>query len=293
MRHWLFWAAMALTLGTGAARAEGIVVLESDLGDEVEVAALKGLIFGVDRGLNVVDLSHDVPSQDIWIGAYQLSQVVPSWPAGTVFVGIVDADANRPALVARLKTGQIVVGPDNGLLTLLADQPGLADVRQLQPDLVQKPPFESPRKFAARDRFAMAGALLAANKLSFDQAGPPLGEPVMIPYTHATFVDGEVVGTIPDIDPDQGDAKTNIGSDLLAKLSLREGERVHARIDQDKHTIWEGNLVLARAPGDVPEGDSFVYVDEHDRVALGVNMGSFADQNGIGAGPDWTLSLRK
>lgn len=288
MRHWLFWAALVLMLGTSAARAEGLIVLESDLGDDVEVAALKGTIFSVDRTLTLTDLSHEVPAQDIWTGAYQLSQVVPAWPSGTVFVGIIDADTDRPTLAARLKTGQILVGPDNGLLTLLADQPGLADVRLLQSDMLKSRP-----DLSAHGRLALAGALLASGKLTFEDAGPPLGEPVLIPYTHATYTDGQVFGTIPDIDPDQGDARTNIGADVFSRLAVRDGERVHARIDQDRQAIWEGNVVLAHGPGDVPEGDSFVYLDRHNHVALGINMGSFADQNGIGAGPDWTVSFHK
>ena len=74
-----------------AADPDGIVVLQTDFGlKDQAVAAMRGVIRTVDQGLAVDDLTHEIPSYNIWEAAYRLNAVIDYWPARTVFVSVVD-----------------------------------------------------------------------------------------------------------------------------------------------------------------------------------------------------------
>ena len=56
------------------------------------VSAMKGVALGVSQDLKLYDLTHEIPAYNIWEAAYRLEQAVPFWPAGTVFVSVVDPE---------------------------------------------------------------------------------------------------------------------------------------------------------------------------------------------------------
>src|ERR1700750_1417525 len=111
-----------------------LLVFQSDFGlKDGAVSAMKGVAMGVDTGLKLFDLTHEIPAYNIWEAAYRLEQTVPYWPAGTVFVSVVDpgVGTDRKSVVLKTKTGQYIVTPDNGTLTLIAGSQGIAEVRQI------------------------------------------------------------------------------------------------------------------------------------------------------------------
>src|SRR5678816_4290204 len=68
-----------------------IVVFQTDYGlKDGAVAAMKGVAMGVSPDLKIFDLTHEIPAFNIWEAAYRLEQTVEYWPAGTVFVSVVD-----------------------------------------------------------------------------------------------------------------------------------------------------------------------------------------------------------
>src|SRR5690348_9469059 len=110
------------------AQSPKIVVFQSDFGvKDGAVSAMKGVAMGVSGDLKLFDLTHEIPAYNIWEGSYRLMQTVPYWPAGTVFVSVVDpgVGTTRKSVVAKLKSGQYIVTPDNGTLTLLAETIGI------------------------------------------------------------------------------------------------------------------------------------------------------------------------
>src|ERR1700716_4204708 len=93
-----------------------IVVFQSDFGlKDGAVSAMKGVAIGVSPELKLFDLTHEIPAYNIWEAAYRLEQTVPYWPAGTVFVSVVDprGGTDRKSVVLRTRTGQYIVTPDN------------------------------------------------------------------------------------------------------------------------------------------------------------------------------------
>src|SRR5580704_9539574 len=89
-----------------------IVVFQSDFGlKDGAVSEMKGVAMGVSPELKLYDLTHEIPAFNIWEAAYRLQQSVPYWPAGTVFVSVVDpgVGTSRKSVVLKTKTGQYIV----------------------------------------------------------------------------------------------------------------------------------------------------------------------------------------
>src|SRR5437867_3990284 len=100
-----------------------IVVFQTDFGlKDGAVSAMKGVAMGVSSDLKLFDLTHEIPAYNIWEAAYRLQQTAQYWPAGTVFVSVVDpgVGSERKSVVLKTKSGQFFVTPDNGTLTLIA-----------------------------------------------------------------------------------------------------------------------------------------------------------------------------
>ncbi len=99
-----------------------IITLTTDFGQaSAYVAAMKGVILGIDPLACVVDITHAVPAQDIRYAAVVLEDAVPWFPPGTIHVAVVDpgVGTDRPLVWAEL-AGQQVLGPDNGIFSRLA-----------------------------------------------------------------------------------------------------------------------------------------------------------------------------
>src|SRR6201989_3422074 len=132
MRH--FVLGVLLLSGLFGAAQKKIVVYQSDFGlEDGAVWEMRGVAMGVSTELKLFDLTHEIPAYNIWDAAYRLQQTVPYWPAGTVFVSVVDPGVGtaRKSVVMKTKTGQYIVTPDNGTLTLIAGSQGIAEVRQI------------------------------------------------------------------------------------------------------------------------------------------------------------------
>ena len=121
---------------------------------------MKGVIVTRAPGVTVVDVSHGIPPQDVLAGALVLAHAVPYFPSGTVHVAVVDPGVGgaRRALCVETDAG-LLVGPDNGLLSLAAPP---ASVRRIV-HLTDERFFLTPRSqtFHGRDVFAPVAAALA------------------------------------------------------------------------------------------------------------------------------------
>ena len=97
------------------------------------VSAMRGVAYSVDPKLTLSDLTHEIPDYDIWSGAYRLYQTANYWPKGTVFVSVVDpgVGTERQSVVLKTRDGRYFVNPNNGLLTLIAERDGVAELRRI------------------------------------------------------------------------------------------------------------------------------------------------------------------
>jgi S-adenosylmethionine hydrolase len=280
-----------------AQSANGMIVYETDFGlRDGAVASMKGVALQVDPALRLFDLTHDVPPFDVWVGAYQLETTLPFWPAGTVFVVVVDpgVGTKRDPVVAVTDSGHYVVAPDNGLLTLVADNQGIGEVRRIDESRHRLPGSEGSHTFHGRDLFSITGAKLASGAITFADVGPILGSDIVrMPYQRPEVRDGVVRGMIPILDVNFGNVWTNVDRTTFAKLGIEKGQRALVRILDAGTLVYEEHLPYVDTFGDVPEGEPLLYFNSQDKVAFALNLGDFANTHGIGYGAAWEVEISR
>ena len=147
------------------------------------------------------DLSHEIPPYDVLSAAWFLRTVVDYWPAGTVFVCVVDPGVGTSRrIVAMERDGRVFLAPDNGLLTFVyaadEEEAGVPVLHDVSREELFLP--DGSTTFHGRDRFAPVAAALA-NGLTIAEVGPRIDSIVTLPYTPPTY--GDVVrGSIVAVD---------------------------------------------------------------------------------------------
>jgi S-adenosylmethionine hydrolase len=155
-----------------------IITLLTDFSTDGYVAAMKGVILGINPQATLVDVSHEVPPQDVRHAAFVLATACPYFPPGTVHLVVVDpgVGSERAALAVRA-AGQLFVAPDNGVLSL-ALAGGYEEVVRLTERRYWRP--QPSRTFHGRDIFAPVAAHLSLG-LPLAALGESAAELVQLP----------------------------------------------------------------------------------------------------------------
>jgi S-adenosylmethionine hydrolase len=272
------------------------LVLQSDFGlDDGAVSAMYGVAVGVDPGLRIHDLTHNIPPYDIWEGSYRLAQVLTYWPEGTVFVSVVDpgVGSERLSVVARTGTGHYVVTPDNGTLTHLESIFGITALREIDETRNRRPGSEESYTFHGRDIYAFTGARLASGATSFEEVGPlvDLDRMERLPVTAPKLRDGGAVGIIDALDVRYGSLWTSIPRTLFRELEVSPGDRVTVRVRHHDTVVHAAQVTYARSFAAVEVGESLLYVNSLDRMAIAINRGHYARAFSLGTGASWRVAL--
>ena len=282
---------------TFSAQAQQALVFQSDFGlKDAAVAEMKGVAFAVSPNLKMFDITHEIPAYNIWEGAYRLYQAAPYWPAGTVFVSIVDpgVGSERKSVVLKTKSGHYFVTPDNGTLTLVAEQLGIQEVRQIDETRNRLKDSGKSYTFHGRDVYAYTGARLAAGVITFEQTGPALpAQVVRLDYQKPVFADREVRGNIPVLDIQYGNVWTNVDQATFQKLGVASGDKLVVTIRHGQQTVVTETAVLGNTFSDVPVGRPIAYFNSLLNFSLGINQGSFSDHYKVYSGADWSITIKK
>ncbi len=274
-----------------------IVVFQSDFGlKDGAVSAMKGVAMGVSPDLKLFDLTHEIPAYNIWEAAYRLEQTVPYWPAGTVFVSVVDpgVGTNRRSVVLKTNSGHFIVTPDNGTLTLLAESLGIAEMREIDEAVNRRKNSERSYTFHGRDVYAYTAARLAAGSITFEQVGPVLPKQVVnIPYQQAAMTGNRIKGTIAILDVQYGNIWTNIPAELFNKLNVKVGDKLRVLIYRNNIKRYEGIMPYSETFGGVPKGKPLLYLNSLLQVSFALNMGNFSEVHKVGSGSEWRVEVRK
>lgn len=171
-----------------------VIALLTDFGTrDPYVAAMKGVIASR-SDVAMVDLSHEIAPFDVWEGAWFLRNVVAYWPAGTVFVCVVDPGVGTSRrIIAMERDGRVLLAPDNGLLTFVASD----RVYSVENESLFLP--NGSDTFHGRDRFAPVAAAIA-NGLALEELGPRIENLATLEYEGPTYSSEEVRGTVMAID---------------------------------------------------------------------------------------------
>lgn len=280
--------------------AKSALVMQTDFSlKDGAVSAMQGVAFGVDRELNMFNLTHEIPPYNIWEAAYRLYQTATYWPQGTVFVSVVDpgVGTDRKSVVLKTKTGHYFVTPDNGTLTLVAEHFGIEAIRQIDEQTNRLEGSEKSYTFHGRDVYAYTGARLASGKISFEQVGPELEPKVEeIAYQRPTVEEGVLKGNIPVLDIQYGNIWTNISDSLLEQSGIKKDGRVcveiREKIGEESKVRYTGAMPYKSSFGDVEEGRPLMYLNSLLNVSFALNMDSFADKYKIKSGAEWSVLLK-
>lgn len=288
---------LCVLLSSPAGGAQPIVVLQSDFGLlDGAVASMKGVAVGVSPDIHIYDLTHQIEPYNIWQGALRLAQTAEYWPAGTVFVSVVDpgVGTERKSIVLRTRSGHYFVTPDNGTLTFVAPRLGIEAVREIDEAVNRRKDSEKSFTFHGRDVYAFTAARLAAGVISFEQVGRELpAQVVTIPHEAARYENGVVYGNIQTDDGNYGNIWTNIDRATFGRLGAERGETVNIKVLRSGREVLSLDLPFVTTFGAVDVGKPLLYLNSLDSVSLAINQENFARTHGIGSGPEWSIQIRR
>jgi S-adenosylmethionine hydrolase len=276
---------------------KNVLVFQSDFGlKDGAVSTMKGVAYSVSPDLRMFDLTHEIPPYNIWEAAYRLNQTASYWPAGTVFVSIVDpgVGSNRKSIVMRTKTGHYFVTPDNGTITLVAESLGVDEVREIDETKNRLQNSNDSYTFHGRDVYAYTAARLASGTIKFQEVGGIIKtELVKLLYQKPELNDNKIKGTIDVLDIQYGNVWTNINQELIKKSQMKVGDWVTVTIYHDDKLVYEGKILYEKTFSAVGEGEPVAYLNSLLNFSVGINMGSFADMHHIKSGPGWSIVISK
>jgi S-adenosylmethionine hydrolase len=274
-----------------------ILVFQSDFGlKDGAVSAMKGVAAGISPNIKMYDITHEIPAYNIWEASYRLVQTAPYWPKGTVFVSVVDpgVGTDRKSVVLLTQSGHYFVTPDNGTLTLVAEQLGIQEIREIDEANNRRKNSNESYTFHGRDVYAFAAARLAAQVITLDKVGPKLSNKVIsIPYQKPSFSDGKVKGAIPILDVQYGNVWTNIDKQTFTKLEVKTGDLIKVAVFNGQHRVYEGMVTYVNTFGDVKEGEDVGYFNSLLNFSMGINMGSFSEKYKVYSGNEWSVIISR
>jgi len=248
------------------------VIFMTDFGvTDDSVALCKGVMYGIAPNLRIVDLTHQVNAYSIRDGALYLFGASPYFPAGTVFVAVVDPGVGsaRKAVAVKTKRGQFFVLPDNGLMTLVEDRDGIDSIHEItNPDWMVGAKISST--FHGRDIFSPVGAHIARGD-DWTQVGPTVKELVRLDLKRAMVDDKGLTGEVIALDGPYGNLITNISAEDFQKLGYERGDKLRVAI-----AGREVEMPYVRTFSDVPLKQPLLFIDSRGRVSFAVNQASFA-----------------
>ena len=263
-----------------------IVTLLTDYGrDDDFVGVCHGVIRGIQPDAEIVDITHGIERYAVRQGALVLRNTLPYMPVG-VHVAVVDPQvgSERRALALRCGDGRLLVGPDNGVLSLAWERCGGVE---LAVDITRSPHRLEPvsATFHGRDLFAPVAAHLAAGAELAD-AGDPLDAAVLatVELPRARSEDGVLVAHALMVDR-FGNAGLNVGHEELAGSGITLGGEVELEVGGERYLA-----TYAGTFADVRAGELIVYEDAYRTLAIAINRGDAGAT--LGLAPDAEVRLR-
>jgi S-adenosylmethionine hydrolase len=257
-----------------------VIALLTDFGTVDHYAGtMKGVMLGICPEVTLVDISHDIPAHDVTAGALELAAAYKYFPAGTIFVVVVDPGVGSARRGVAVDTGDYrFVAPDNGVLTLVLRDAPAKKIVELTERRYARPTVS--RTFEGRDRFAPAAAWLAKGTQL-----PALGRPVSeiqkldipLPETAGDTVKGVVLRV---------DRFGNLVTNIDRKSVERLGSGGTFAIDADGHRIARLVATYAELPA---EGVGALF-GSTDHLELAAPSASAADHLRLGRGAPVTVT---
>jgi S-adenosylmethionine hydrolase len=283
----LIWALGGILAGCGSAPpardpAAGpahkpTIVFMTDFGTANDAVAIcKAVILSISPDARIMDITHQVTPFHIEEASRDLFGVTPYYPAGTVFLVVVDpgVGTSRKAIIVKSKKGQYFVLPDNGLISAVLDRDGLDGAHEIanQNWMIEAAVSST---FHGRDIFSPAAAHLAEG-WDYTIAGPAVTELVRLSSKVATIDNKGAMGEVIGLDDPFGSLITNISKEDLESLGYAVGDKVTVQINKKPVT-----LPYVKTFMNVPVGEALLYIDSRGHVAIAINQGNYSRKFGV------------
>lgn len=262
-----------------------LITLLTDFGlDDVYVGVMKGAIARINPALNVIDLSHQIPPQNIMAGRFALMNAYPFFPAGTVHLAVVDpgVGSKRRAIALQLPDS-FLVGPDNGLLTgILELLPG----ETLQAKIICAVELNNSaywrtnipsNTFHGRDIFAPVAAHLATG-VNIKKLGKMIDPASLIKLSlpELQITSSQIIGSIQYID--------HFGN-LVSNIPARYVEGKNWAVTINNNGFDDNRLIsTGKTYSDVAVGEILALIGSHGWVEIAVHNGHAQRQLNLTAG---------
>jgi S-adenosylmethionine hydrolase len=256
----------------------------TDFGLDGAAATCRAVMLSICRDAQIVDIGHTIRKYAIRDGAFLMRFSLPYFPVG-VHVGVVDpgvGTVRRPIAILTGR-GDVLIGPDNGLLVPPAEAlGGTRAARELANRDLWLPVTTST--FHGRDIFAPVAAHLSAGKATFDEVGPEVEVKTLVrlPEPTATAADGTIETVVTYVDSFGNVRLAGGSSELGASFGeLSDGAPLLVEFGGPEAAVREETR-YGRTFGVVPTGASLVYIDSLGNLAIADNQGNLAARLGVG-----------
>ena len=263
-------------------RSEPLITLTTDFGTlDHYVGAMKAVMHGIAPGCRFIDISHEIPAQDVMAGAWVIRNSAFLFPENTVHLVVVDPGVGTERKPIALKIGQqFFVGPDNGIFSLLLEDHSFKAVELTNPQYWNS---DLSTTFHGRDIFAPVAAHLSKG-VDLSNFGDRLTDLVTYKWAIPIADKDGIQGWVLHIDR-FGNLVTNISKELIDEV-----------IGGRKVKIYVGNTILDEIRDTfaaVPEGEALAYIGSAGTLEVAINKGNAREMLGVHKGASISVILQK
>lgn len=258
-----------------------IVTLTTDLGlSDHYVAVLKAVMLGINKGIRFIDISHQIPPQDVMACAWVVKNAAFYFPDNTIHLVAVDSTSglNKNSLAIKFRN-QLFVGPDNGVFSLILNNEE-AEIFELTNEDYFLPNQSST--FQARDILAPVTAHLASG-IGLDWVGRKVSTMQTYRWAIPTNDKDSINGWVVHIDR-FGNLITNISKELILSTSKGRTSKIYAG-----NTIITG---ISSVYANAPESEALAYFGSSDMLEVAINKGNAQQMLGVQKGTSVTVLFK-
>ena len=251
-----------------------IITLTTDFGlTDTYVGEMKGVIFQINPQIQIIDITHSIPPQDLSSAAFQINNAYQYFPEGSIHIIVIDpgVGSQRRSIVCQTEKA-IFVCPDNGICTKIFEQEKL--IRTIE---ITNPNFclrQISQTFHGRDVFAPVAAYISCG-VSLTDLGPEISDITMLSVPQPKITENEIIGEIIWID-NFGNAITNVSMETLKSTSFNTKCTIQIagiKIDHLSNFYDESDI-----------GSTLALANSSGNIEIAVNQGSASSTLNIKVG---------
>jgi S-adenosylmethionine hydrolase len=258
-----------------------VIALLTDFGTQDHYAGtMKGVILGICPDVTLVDISHDIPVHDVLTGALELAAAYRYFPAGTIFLVVVDPGVGSARRGVAVDAGNYrFVAPDNGVLSAVLRETPPKRAVELTERRYARPTVS--RTFEGRDRFAPAAAWIAKG-IQLTALGRSVSDVHRLEIPDPEVRGDSIDGLVLRVDR-FGNLVTNIDRRAVEKLGQSSAVQI----------VANGKPVarLVATYAEIQPGEVCALFGSTDHLELAANSGSAAESLSIARGARVSVSI--